>query len=506
MKKGVLLVSVQTDLEVIGLKSLHCQLLQHGFASHMLFLPQFSKPGVAEAVCELVDDLSPLFIGMGLMSVEYGRAADLTHALKSRFPDVPVLWGGVHPTLTPADCLDHADYVCVGEGERFIVDFARTLAEGSDPGHLNNLVHRRNGHVVQNPLHPLIEDLSGLPSPEHVPRDSFVFHNGGIVPLDTEAFRRYARYSGTTYSVVSSRGCPFSCTYCCNNALSSIYGAKRVRFREAGAVIGELKRAISEHPFITCINFQDDCFLARPAGEMERFCELYRQEVALPFIARSIPAAATEEKLAALKSAGLAWLNLGLQSGSDHVCFDIYKRRSGRQDFLEAARAVKKHGLAAFYDVILDNPFETDEDRLETVRTLMETPKPYYTHFFSLSLYPGTELRDRALEEGLIEGEEYRTKDYLVYKRTGINHLVRLATALPAGWVAFLLKLYESGSDSVWFRVNLAVARLFGIAFAEPITYFRVIRLSQQKSLLKTAKVLPYYLNEGFSRFWKQFS
>ncbi len=505
MKRNILLISLQEDLDVIGLKSLHYQLLKNGFASHILFIPRLPGGEIPQDIYNLIDKLSPLFIGISLMSVEYTRAAKLTNALKSHNPAMPILWGGIHPTIAPDTCVELADFVCVGEGERFIVDFANALANGSSPEGINSLVFSKNGQLIRNPLFPLMFDLSELPACEHVPVNSYVLNKKKIAPLDNKMFRKYARYSGTTYSIMSSRGCPFSCTYCCNNALANIYGSRKIRFRDIKSVIDELKRALTQYPFIEYINFQDDCFLARSDDEMEILCQLYEHEIKRPFIARSIPTFITEQKIASLKSAGLAWISLGLQSGSDFVCNEIYQRRSGKQAFLKAARAIKKHDLAAFYDVILDNPFESDKNQIETIQTLMETPKPFYTQYFSLSLYPGTELLKRALQEGMIKGDEYQSKDYLLYNKTAVNNLVRLATFIPSYWMKALLELFRLNPTSFWLKVNIWVARLFAIGFAEPFTYLKVIWLSQRKHLGRTIRVLPYYMNEGLSRFWKQF-
>jgi anaerobic magnesium-protoporphyrin IX monomethyl ester cyclase len=505
MNRNILLISLQDDLDVIGLRSIHYQLLERGYASHLLFLPNASAKGMSNAVRSLVHRLSPMFMGISLMSVEYERAKGITRVLKNHFPSIPILWGGIHPTIAPETCLGYSDFVCIGEGERFIVEFAQTVSDGTSPDSIGNLCFRKKSRVIRNPVHPLITDLSALPLCDHIPKNSYVLHRGTIRSLDTRAFRKYARYSGTTYSIMSSRGCPFSCTYCCNNALAAIYGARKVRFRNVNSVIDELKNAIKRYPFIEYINFQDDCFLARTDEKMAGFCHLYEEEIKRPFIARSIPTFITERKIEMLKNAGLAWISLGLQSGSDHVCREVFKRQSGRQDFLKAANAIKKQDLAAFYDVILDNPFETEEDRFETVRTLMETPKPFYTQFFSLSLYPGTELRRMALEEGLIRGDEYQMKDYLRYSQTRINGLVRLATFIPASWMNFLLTLYHFKPTSFCFKSNVALAKLFSIAIAEPFTYLKVIWLSQRKKLRGTIRVLPHYMKEGLSRFLSQF-
>ena len=505
MSRDILLISLQEDLDVLGLRSLHYQLLKYGFSSHLLFMPNASITAISDAVCSLVDQLSPTFIGISLMSIEYDRAIRLTRILKAHRSSMPILWGGIHPTIAPETCLDYADFVCIGEGEKFIVEFATALDRGADPEGIDNLCFRSNGRVIKNSLCPLISDLSVLPVCDHIPINSYLSHKGIITPMNTRLFRQYARYSGTIYSIMSSRGCPFSCTYCCNNALAEIYGSKNVRIRDAHTIIEELKQAIFQYPFIEYINFQDDCFLSRTDKEMEYFCRLYAAEIKRPYIVRSIPTFITERKIKLLKSTGLAWIFLGLQSGSDHICHEVYQRLSGKREFLQAAGAIKKQDLAAVYDVILDSPFESDEDRIETVRTLMDTPKPFYTQFFSLSLYPGTELRRRALEEGLIKGDEYQSKDYLLYSKTIINTLTRLAAFIPSIWMKYILGLYCRKPSSFWFRSNVTVARLFAIAFAEPITSFKVIRLSQRKKLGATIRVLPHYLQEWLSRFRKQF-
>ena len=505
MNHNIMLIALQDNLDVIGLKSLHYQLLSHGYTSHLLFIPVFSNAGLFNSVCNLVDKLSPLFVGMSLMSVEYTRALSLSRAIKLHSPSTPLIWGGIHPTIAPETCLEYADFVCVGEGERFIVDFAKSIANRSDPEVLDSLVYQRKGQVYRNALYPFIEDLSVLPICEHIPKNSYVFHKGKIVPLDIRFFKKFSRYSGTIYSIMSSRGCPFSCTYCCNNALAKIHGTRQVRFRDLAHVIEELKIATAQYPFIEYINFLDDCFMSRPDQDMDKFCQLYEQAINLPFIVRSIPISVTESKISRMKSAGLAWINLGLQSGSDRVCREVYRRRSGKQDFLNAAKVINRQDVAALYDVILDNPFEAEQDLLQTIFTLMETPKPFYTQFFSLSLYPGTELRMRALQEGLIKGDEYQSKDYLLYKKIHINTMVRLATFIPKRWMNFLLELYKVHPESLWFRFHLCLARVYSIVWAEPITYLQVIRLSQRKKLKATMRVLPSYMKEGFSRFLKQF-
>jgi len=503
---SILLISVQDNMEVIGLKSLHYALLGAGEDSSLLFLPRLAGAGpqVLDAVARFVAERKPGLVGVSLMSTEFHAAAALTARLKSSVPDIPVVWGGIHPTIAPEQCLGHADYVCVGEGEGAVREIARAAAEGRDLRAVSNLCYREGERIVKNPLAPLIRDLDALPATEHVPRESFVLDAGRVVPLDRGLHRKYDRYAGTVYSIMSSRGCPFSCTYCCNNFINQLYHTHQVRRRGSAGILAELERAVAADPEIQQVNFQDDCFLACTDAYLEEFCAGYRERVGRPFIIRSIPVYITAAKLRILKDAGVAWISIGLQSGSDRVNRDVYKRRSLRSDFLRAARLIREHDIAAMYDVILDNPFENEEDRLETVETLMETPKPFYPQFFSLTLYLGTELYERARREAVAATDDYLDKPYYLPADTPLNDLARAAVYLPAGVMRRLVALYRSDPRSAGFRRARSAAKLLVIAL-EPLSSLRVLRLSQGGSLIRTLRVLPGYFREGLRRFFWQF-
>ena len=435
MRKGIfyhvniLLISFQKDLITIGLKYLHCSLLQNGYESTVLYLPDYSKRerSGADTIKRFIMELDPGIIGISLMSIEYHAAAGLTGRIKSFAKDTPVIWGGIHPTISPESCLAHADYVCVGEGEGTMLDAARAVEKKGSLAGINNLCYLEDGRLKKNPLYPLIEDLDGIPSYEHIPRNSFILDGKTVRKLDRRVFKRYARHLGRVYSVITTRGCPYFCTYCCNNFISRLYGSSRIRRRSIENVMEELEMAVKDNPEIEYINFLDDCFLACAEYHLKRFCGTYDKRVGRPFVAKAIPAYITEAKLMTLKEAGLAWIQMGLQSGSDRVCRDIYKRRSSSEDFLKAAAAINRLEIAPYYDIILDNPFETEEDRLCTLRTLMKTPKPFYAQFYSLTFYPGTEIYEMAKSEkpGCIE--DCLTKDYFAPRKNAMNGMIRLA-------------------------------------------------------------------------------
>ena len=100
---AVLLVTVQNDLDPIGLRSVHDYLIANAVDSHMLFLPQSNAHTDAdmETIRKFVAELTPAFIGFSVMSCEYRESARISAFFKKHFPQTPILWGGIHPTIDP---------------------------------------------------------------------------------------------------------------------------------------------------------------------------------------------------------------------------------------------------------------------------------------------------------------------------------------------------------------------------------------------------------------------
>lgn len=484
---NILLVSLQGNTDTIGLKYIHSYLLGKGYNSHLLFLGKVS-PALKPAIENFMQDLKPAAIGISLMSHEYFRAVELTAFLKERFPKTPVIWGGIHPTIAPEECVVHADAVCLGEGEEVMLQVAEAIKAGRDFRGVGSLAYRSVDAVKSNALFPLKEDIDDFLPIEHLPRNSFAGHGSEIMPLDNKLFKQYARFDGLICSVITSRGCPFSCTYCCNNYLTRLYNSRKVRRRSVGGIIDELKQVVKEFPKMRYINIQDDCFLACGLDWLNEFAGRYAREVKVPFIIRTIPTFLSEEKLVILKKAGLAWVSMGLQSGSDRVCRDVYQRNIRAQDFLAAARVISRNKLAAFYDVILDNPFETKEDIMETIRVMSQIPRPYSTQVFSLTLYKGTALYDRAQKEiGAEDIDDAHEKEYLKFRKSLLNKLVRITPLLPRG---LAVRMAAGKEGSFFARAILNPVYFFSLLFVEPWVYFQTIRMAEGGSYFRALSAM----------------
>ena len=125
---NVVLISMQDNLNVIGLRYIHYYLLNNNHRSFLLFLPKLKSKDVSyENIRDFISKAKPGLIGFSLMSREFYLVRDLTLFIKREFPQIPVVWGGIHPSMASKMCLEYTDYVCVGEGERTILDLANFI-------------------------------------------------------------------------------------------------------------------------------------------------------------------------------------------------------------------------------------------------------------------------------------------------------------------------------------------------------------------------------------------
>ena len=244
----VVLISPYGSLVNVGLRVLSAGLLRAGYDTSMVFLPSAKETSSfllfdpSELYDEaVIDQVAELCAGAGLVGITvmtnyFFKAKQLTEALRERL-DAPIVWGGIHPTVRPEECLAHADVVCVGEGDEALVELANHVAEGKSYEEVANLGYRSaDGKVVVNPVRPLVHDLDALPFPDFGPKDHYVLHGGRVQPMTPEILRYYLMTESATgepaYPLLGTRGCPHRCNYCANDSYAELYqGWRRVRRR-----------------------------------------------------------------------------------------------------------------------------------------------------------------------------------------------------------------------------------------------------------------------------------
>lgn len=420
------LISPYSQIESTGLRLLSACLKKEGYETTMIFLPdidemlaenQFGSRLLEGDTMQKIVDLckDAQLVGITLMTAHFYMARYLTQEIKTQV-EIPVLWGGVHPSMAPEQCLEYADLVCIGEGERMIVELAHCIAEGSDYHHVGNLAYLdKTGKLVVNPLYPLDKNLDDLPFADYDFEQQFVVHEGKLVRFTRNLMYFYLSDIGSwargpVFGMIVTRGCPYRCTYCVNDAfvLNAYPNWNRLRWRSPENVIAEIQAIRKQLPEIEAIAIRDDTFLANPERYILAFSKLYKEQVDLPFRAYTTPPAAKREKIKMLVEAGMYLIIMGIESGAERIQ-EMYDRKFPNAMILQAAGVInefKDQISRPMYDLITDNPYETEDDQYETLNLINHLPVPYKLSLFSLIFYPGTGLRDRAIKDGVITGNE----------------------------------------------------------------------------------------------------
>ncbi len=458
----VLLISVTEGAVSYGLRSLSAVLKEAGFPVKMVFLPRetegyrnegfkyFYPAKILDQITDLAKDFD--LVGISLMSNHYSNAVEITRHLH-KTTHALVIWGGIHPTIRPDECLADADLVCVGEGEDALLELAHKLNANQGYSDIENIWYRQEGTVIRTPLRPLVVDLDRFPYPDYDLEDHYILHHGMIQPMRADLLYYYLRWpydseQEPTYITMMSRGCTWNCTYCNNNALRMVYHNDwRVRRRSVPNFIGELRNIEARYPGIKCFKIEDDVFLD-DNNTLREFAHLYKQNITTPlFVAGFQPTMVTDENVALLVDAGMKGVRMGIQTGSIDILHGVYKRPGSIEQLRKASMVFHKFKQQIdppMYDLILDNPWESEEDRLKTINLVLDIPGPYVLDLYSLTFYPGTALYERARSEGLLKDEvgEVYQKNYLEMRPIYTNYVMKLLqfSSVPHWLVRFLLK------------------------------------------------------------------
>lgn len=397
------------DTGAMGLRTLSSVLRKNGHNTHIIFFKHMSEtvgmdaqlraesvmhgiePYTKKNIDELIDllsDINPDIIGINLRSSFYKICIDVAEKIKRNFPKSLLVIGGIHPTISPEDCINHADIVCIGEGEEALSELADKIMSGEDIKDIKNLWIKSNNEIIRNDLRPLT-NLNELPFIDYSSENK---HYIDAQPMDMHL-----------YDIMTSRGCPFSCTYCCNSTLRSIFKEKGsyMRRRSVDNVVSELVAAKNNFKELQHIRFQDDVFTFDKEW-LKEFKLKYKEFIDLPFSCYIHSSMIDEEIVQMLLDCGLVAVAMGIQSGSEKTRRDVFNRNVTNDEILRAAELLVNK-VAVQYDAIVDNPFEDENDIIQLLDLVLEIPKPFYLAILSLIFFPKTKITNEVLEKGLIK-------------------------------------------------------------------------------------------------------
>ncbi|MFH2219345.1 MAG: radical SAM protein [Pseudomonadota bacterium] len=389
----------------------------------------------------------PDIVGMTVLTDYWSRAKHIADIIHKNLGGSLFVAGGVHVTVQPEQGIRELDaHVGVlGEGEYTMLELCRHLADGSDWRDTKGIVFRdATGYMVNTPPRPYIQDLDELPPPA---RHLLTFENYLVPPGIIRG-----HWSEKSTTVMTSRGCPFSCIWCGSNCT---FGRK-VRYRSVDNVLDELELLVRNYSIDT-IWFCDDTFTLLKSRVLE-FCEkILDRGIKLNWGCQAHIKTADEEMFKAMKKAGLVQLDFGVESGSDNVLKGL-KKKSDAESIQHAFKIAKRAGVRTLATFMFGNPSEKEED-IEATFKLAKTINPNFVSSYFLTPYPGTELMQ------MIEANKW--------KITGD----RDSHGLKKGP---MLQIYFSDEELIDIRKRFQrtfVLRNFFSVVSNPIYLFRIISL-----------------------------
>lgn len=342
----------------------------------------------------LAQELSnePLCVGITCMTgpqITHGLAA--ARLVRQYGKGVPIVWGGIHPTLMPEQTLenDHVDIVVQGEGEETFPELVRALESNRPLGEVRGIWYKNNGGMASTPPRSLIDLNNQPPLSYHlVQPDKYLFQLHGQRFLSLE----------------SSRGCPHRCAYCYN---PSVYNRKW-RALTADETVRRIK-ILSKDYGATGIWLCDDNFFSNKQRALAIFTALKEQQLGISVdrvdVHPSVASRLTDAELGLIRDGGGHSMSLGVESGSPRILGLIKKdSRSQTSAVLEFNRRVAKLGIVACYNLMMGFPTESLEELAQTISLFLRLMNENENALCLLNTYtpfPGTELFDVCQENGL---------------------------------------------------------------------------------------------------------
>jgi len=332
---------------------------------------------------------------MAYTSEKAKQIAKYLHVLQA-----PIVWGGIYATQNPHECLKYTDYICIGEGDEAILEFADKLSMKKLTNDIQNFWINSSTGIKKNKIRQLVKDIDKLPFEDYNFENHYIFKGTKFVRVRESDFVYGERYNLNIFTarfnrvalVQTSRGCPFKCTFCGNYDLKEIYGDNnyvRLRnYRYFGEFIKQLKHKI---PGLKGIWFTDDNLMIRDQHEIDRISKVLK-ELDVQFMCYLNPLHVDTQKIEKLTDAGLTRIEMGIQTGSSRMA-RIYNRRISNTQIMKAARILQKFKDIIdppVYQVISTNPMEKKEDIAATVSLIKKLPIPFTLSVFNMTIFPGS--------------------------------------------------------------------------------------------------------------------
>jgi anaerobic magnesium-protoporphyrin IX monomethyl ester cyclase len=327
-----------------------------------------------------IAEIQPDIVGISIWTTYAASAFYVARLCKEINPACAVVMGGPHATAKAEEILNispDVDYVVRGDGETAMLELARQLSSGSNSvSSIPGLSFRNKNAVEHNPSFPDTNNLKQFPSPDRtllMNEDKYTSEDMGLI--------------------MSSRGCPFACTYCATHT-------RRVSYMPIGQVMAEINFVKNKYG-TTVFSFKDDSFTVNKRNA-EEFCErLIASSANINWECNTRVDLINGNLLSKMKKAGCNSIKVGIESGSERILKKMNKGIT-RDQVRKAANLLKESGIFWTGYFMMGVPGESAEEMSQTLDFMYEI-KPDFASISVYEPFPGTPMFNEGVEKGLVK-------------------------------------------------------------------------------------------------------
>jgi radical SAM superfamily enzyme YgiQ (UPF0313 family) len=319
---------------------------------------------------ECIKAYKPDMICTTAYSFGHQKVFDLIDFIRPYY-DGKIVIGGPHVSITGREVLEksHADFAVMGEGEYTLVELIGSLYETQNLENIRGLIWHKNSGVIVNEKRPYIQNLDSLPFPAY----------------EDFELEKYVCYTDRRLPIITSRGCPYQCTFCCTR----LSMGNKFRKRSPENVIDEIEHWYKKGWFVFDIN--DDIFTLDRCRAI-KICNMIKERglnIRFNLYVGLRVDTVDEELLRTLKAVGCSFISYGCESGNERV-LKVIKKGIKVEDVVNAVNITRKVGIKHKVNFMIGHPTETYKEAMDSIR-LAKSLKCDFVSFNNLIPYPGTE-------------------------------------------------------------------------------------------------------------------
>jgi len=388
----------------LSLLTLASRLLEAGF--RVSIVDGAIEPDVNATLKKEIPDA--LCLGVSFLTGSMIRSTvEITSFVRKLNPQLPIIFGGWHSSLLPAQTLAHdcVDILVRGQGEETLLDVALHLRDAKSLDTVRGISFKSADQFIQNPDRP-VENVNNLPSP--------AFSMGNF-----DAYEKVTGLRKLPYA--SSVGCPYACHYCTDQ----VFYERRFNAYTTARVVSEVPELVSRYR-LSEVAFLDSNFPVNVKRAVEIARGFIGSGVAFDWTFQAstdLLCRMTDDEVSLLGQAGVSHMGFGTESASEEVLTLMNKKHQRIDEMYETARKSEQAGIRVTFNLILGYPGETEADRIETFRVMTDIASLYSNVSFSPNIftpYPGIPIWPQLKAMGV---REPQSLDEWADVGLGSNHL-----------------------------------------------------------------------------------